>query len=570
MLLLSGCGDPPVPAEPANAAARAAAEPQLASAWFRDVAAAAGLAFTHDPGPPPTGDRYFMPQVMGSGAALFDYDNDGRLDIYLLQNAGPDSESVNRLYHQGADGNFTDVGAGSGLAVPGYFMGVACGDVNNDALPDVVLTEYRGARLFLNKGAGVFADVTKQAGIDNPLWGTSASFFDYDRDGRLDLVIVNYLEYDPAKLCPDQSGRYDYCGPASFRGTVTKLYHNVGPAGGTPRFEDVTLKSGLAGRPGAGLGVACADFDGDHWPDIFVANDGQPNHLWVNQRDGTFKEEGIVRGIALNALGQPEANMGVALGDVTGGGGSFDVFVTHLTGETNRLWSAQTGGVFIDRTAACGFAASKWRGTGFGTTFADFDNDGDPDLAVVNGRVRRAPQSPAGGSFWAEYAERNQVFANGGGGKFTDVSESNPAFCGAPAVSRGLACGDVDNDGAPDLLVSSVAGPACFYRGVAAAGDGPERHWLIVRAIDPKLGGRDAYGAEVTVTAAGRARKALVNPGYSYASSNDPRAHFGLGDADRIDSIDVLWPDGTQESFGPAPADQILVIKKGEGRAPRG
>ncbi len=528
-------------------------------AWFRDVTEEVGLNFVHDPGPT---RRYFMPQIMGSGAAVFDFDNDGRLDIYLVHNAGPNSASTNRLFRQTEGGKFVDVSAGSGLDVAGYGMGVAVGDVNNDGWPDVVLTQYGGLRLFLNE-RGKFRDVTQEAGLDDPLWGASAAFLDYDRDGWLDLVVTHYVDYDPSRPCAQGSGQQDYCTPNQFNGTVTKLFRNLGATSGRVRFEDVTLRSGLAKLPGPGLGVVCADFNGDRWPDIFVANDGQPNRLWINQKNGTFLEEAVMRGLAYNTLGQPQANMGIALGDVDGDG-RFDLFVTHLTEETNVLWGQDALGLFRDRTAAAGLASPRWRATGFGTVLADFDHDGALDLAVVNGRVSRATGSPDPraavlGPFWCRYGERNQVFANDGSGRFRDVSLANAAFCGTPAVSRALAYGDFDGDGALDLLVTAVAGPARLYRNVA-----PNRgHWLMVRALDPALK-RDAYGAEVTVQAGARRWTRWVNPGSSYLCSNDPRVHFGLGSADKVDAIYVVWPDGTEETFPGRAADQVVEVRKGE------
>jgi enediyne biosynthesis protein E4 len=329
------------------------------------------------------------------------------------------------------------------------------------------------------------------------------------------------------------------------------------------RFEDVTLKAGLGRLPGPGLGVVCADFNGDGWPDIFVANDGQPNYLWVNQKDGTFKEEAVVRGLALNGLGQTQGNMGIALGDVDGDG-IFDVFVTHLTEETHTLWKQGPRGIFQDRTAAMGLASPRWRGTGFGTVLADFDHDGALDLAIVNGRVGRGPPAGAAtlGPFWSRYAQCNQLFVNDGRGTFRDISAHDAAFCEAAAVSRGLACADLNGDGALDLLVTTIAGPARLYRNIA-----PKRgHWLLVRALDPALR-RDAYGAEVTVYAGGRRWLRCMNPGYSYLCSNDPRAHFGLGQAERVDAIEVIWPDGAAEAFPGQSVDQVVVLRKGEGKS---
>jgi enediyne biosynthesis protein E4 len=535
--------------------------------WFRDVTEEVGLHFVHDAGP--VDGAYFMPQIMGSGAALFDFDNDGLLDVYLLHNGGPTGKR-NQLFKQLPGGSFKDVSAGSGLDFAGYCMGVAVGDVNNDGLPDVLVTGYGGARLFLNRGGGKFADVTKEAGLVSPGWGTSAAFLDYDRDGWLDLVVVHYVDYDPSWACGGSGGRRDYCHPKEFPGNVARLFRNKGPGPARVGFEDVTVRSGLGRVPGPGLGVVCADFDGDGWPDILVANDAQPNRLWVNQLgrrgrnkdDPFFTEEGVLRGLAFNGLGQAQGNMGVAVGDVDGDG-LFDVFVTHLTEETHTLWRQGPRGHFADGTAAAGLASPRWRGTGFGTVLADLDHDGAPDLVVVNGRVSRARavEPERLGPFWSCYAERNQVFANDGTGGFRDLSPGNAALCGEAGVYRGLAVGDVDGDGALDLLVTQVAGPARLYKNVA-----PKRgHWLLVRAVDPALK-RDAYGAEVRVRAGGRRWVGWVNPGQSYLCSNDPRVHFGLGGARRVDDLSVRWPDGSREVFPGGRADRVVELRKGAGK----
>jgi hypothetical protein len=557
-LLGPGCG----PSSPGSAppSERAGSE-----AWFADVTAECGLDFVHDAGP--TGG-YFMPGIIGSGAALFDFDNDGRLDIYLIQNGGPSSTSRNRLFRQLPGGRFADASAGSGLDVAGHGMGAAAGDLDNDGWCDLLLTEYGRSRLFLNEGGVSFADVSSEAGLDNPAWGTSAAFFDFDLDGRLDIVIANYVLYSATRPCTDQAGRRDYCGPAPFPGTVARLFHNLGrgtqgAAGGLARLrlEDVTVRSGLARLPGPGLGVFCADFDGDGWPDIFVANDGRPNHLWMNQQDGTFQEEAVLRGLAYNGDGKAQADMGIACADVDGNG-LFDLYVTHLTDEHHALWKQEPRGLFLDRTAEAGLTRSLWRGTGFGAVMADFDHDGAPDLAQVNGRVKFvAGPSPAGRPFWEAYEERNQLFRNLGGGVFRDISPGSPAFCGEAAVARGLAAGDLDGDGAIDLLVTAVGGPARILRNVAPR----KGRSLMVRAVDPALGGRDAYGAEVTVRAGGRSWTALINPAYSYLSSNDPRAHFGLGAAESVEAIEVLWPGGGREVFSGTPG-ALVVVRRGEGR----
>jgi hypothetical protein len=538
--------------------------PETAAPWFRDVTEKVGLHFVHDPGPRAAKD-YFMPGMVGSGAAVFDFNNDGRMDILLLQNGGPQSKSINRLFRQDKDGRFTDVSKGSGLDVAGAGMGVAIGDINNDGWPDVFLTEFGRVRLFRNNKNGTFTDITQEAGLDNPHWGTSAAFVDYDRDGWLDLAIVNYVYYDADKACSGPNGRHDFCGPSGFDGTVTRLFRNLGrQPGNAVRFEDRTTLSGLGAARGPGLGIVCADFNGDGWPDLFIANDGKPNHLWINGHNGTFTERAALYGVAYNGAGQAQANMGVAVGDLDGDG-LFDLFVTHLPDELNVCWKQGPAAMFQDRTTMMGLANPRWRATGFGTVFGDFDHDGALDIAVANGGVRMPQREPtndveASDAFWGQYAERNQLFANDGKGRFRDLSESEP-FCAPRAVARGLAVADLNNDGALDLLVTRIDGPARLYRNVAAH----RGHWLMVRAVDPSLGGRDAYGAEVVVEAAGKRWKRSIDPAFSYLCSNDPRAHFGLGQAGRIDAIQVIWPNGVKESFDGCAVDQAIVLRKGAG-----
>jgi hypothetical protein len=538
-------------------------------AWFQDITEKSGLCFIHDAGPL---SDYSMPQIMGSGAALFDFNNDSRLDIYLIQNGGPKG-AKNRLYQQMPDGTFHDVSEGSGLDVAGYNMGAAVGDVNNDGWPDVVITGYKEIRLFLNNGNGTFTDVTSASGLEDPLWAMSASFLDYDRDGWLDLVVVNYVDYDHSRRCDDNSGQRDYCGPNFFLGTVAKLFRNQTSQQQprrkdkgetkTARFQDVTMSSGLAEKPGPGLGVVCADFNGDGWPDILAANDSKANHLWINQRDGTFREEAGIRGLAYNRHGMAMGNMGIAVGDIDRDG-LFDIFITHLTDETNTLWRQGPRGQFEDLTVAARLASPHWRGTGFGTVLADFNQDGALDLALVNGRVLRGPevQDDNIDPYWRPYVERNQLFANEGAGRFRELSLTDP-FGQLLAVSRGLACGDIDGDGALDLLVTTIAGPARLYRNVA-----PKKgRWLIVRAIDPARR-RDAYGAVITVHAGGRRWVGFLNPGHSYLCSSDPRVHFGLGTADRVDSIQVRWPDGDgcEETFPGGAVERLVELRRGAGK----
>ena len=526
-----------------------------------------GLTFTHDSA---SMGAFFMPEHIGSGGAFLDFDNDGRLDVFLVQHGGPASPSKNQLFRQGEDGRFANVTAGSGLDVAGYGMGATVGDVDNDGLPDLFLTEYGAVRLFLNRGGGRFTDVTRAAGLDNSRWSTAASFLDYDRDGWLDLFVGNYVDYLPEHQCFDPAGAPDFCGPQNFQNTVSRLFHNRGRTGpdGLVQFEDVTLRSGIAKATGKALGVLCADFDGDRWPDIFVADDGVPNRLYLNRHDGTFVDEAVLRGIAYNAMGNTAGNMGVGVGDVNQDG-LFDLFITHLAHEQHTLWIQGPRGSFADQTHRFGLINPFWRSTGFGTVLADFDLDGWPDLAHINGTIRRGaahpgPRLPGLMPFWSDYAQRYQLFLNDGTGRFRDVSLANPAFCGAAGIGRGLAAGDFDNDGALDLLALCAGGPVQLFRNVA-----PRRgHWLGIRALDPSGGGRDAIGAELTLEAGGRRIWGLVQPSCSYLVSHDPRVHFGLGPIGAFERLAVLWPDGTEEVFPGGPTDRFLTVRKGQGRQP--
>ena len=550
VLALAGCR-PPETAPPAP--------PVVAHDWFEDVTAARGINFVHH-----AGTNWFSSEQMGSGCALFDYDNDGRLDVYLMQAGGTNSPFKNQLLHQEPDGRFKDVSAGSGLDIAGEGMGVAVGDINDDGRPDLLVTEYGRARLFLNQGGGKFLEVTAASGIDNPRWGMSAAFFDFDRDGWLDLVIANYLDHDPSEKCHDAVGVLEFCGPHGFPGLAPRLFRNLGArsGAGTVRFQDVTVESGLGAAPGPGLGVLCTDFDGDGWPDIFISDDGKPNRLFLNLRNGTFQERAASSGVAFNGMGQTGGNMGIAIGDVNGDG-LFDFFVTRLSEERHCLWVQGPRGFFEEKSAGLGLNKQGWRGTGFGAVMADFDNDGAIDLAFVNGLVRRGRDAAPAGSevepFWRPYAQRNQLFANDGRGNFRDVSPQNPVFCGRAAVGRVVVSGDLDNDGAVDLVVSSVGSSVKLLRNVG----GKSGHWLMVRAVDPALGGRDAYGAQIFLRAGGRTFWREINPGSTYLGSNDPRAHFGLGPIEAFASLEVQWPDGTRESFPGGNSNQLLVLSKG-------
>jgi hypothetical protein len=547
-LVLLGCARPP-----------AAPEAPTGPVWFEDVTDKLGIDFVHDPGP--LDGTYPLPQTTGSGVALFDCDGKGRLAIYLLNNGGPKGRP-NQLYLQRPDGTFANASRGSGLDFSDWCMGVAVGDVNNDGLPDLLVTSVGGVRLFLNRGDGTFQNVTKESGLDNPSWACSAAFLDYDRDGRLDLVVINYVDFDPTQHCVAARGsKRDYCSPGAFPPTVSRLFHNVTGSDGGVRFQDVTLPAGLARAPGPGLGVVCADFNGDGWPDILVANDGKPNHLWINQKNGTFKEEAAQRGLAYDGMGRAQAGMGIGLADVDGDG-LLDVFMAHLTEQQHTLWKQGPRGYFRDRSTQAGLAAPGWRSTGFGTVLVDFDNDGWPDLVIANGRAARGPpvaDSPLG-AHWGDYGERNQLFANDGKGRFKDISTANAALCGRPNVGRGLALGDIDGDGGLDLILTTAGGRAVVLRNCAARG-----HWLEVRVLE-RSGKRDALGAEVVVEAGGRRQILVAQTAGSYLSASQAAPHFGLGSAEGYDAVEVLWPDGLRERFAGGKADRRVTLRQGTGK----
>lgn len=526
--------------------------------YFKEVTRSAGIDFVHEPGVDGT---YFMPESIGSGCALFDFDNDGLLDIYLI-NGTPraGAPTSNRLYRQQAGGTFVDVTSASGLGDTGYGMGVAIGDIDNDGFLDVYISNYGPDALYRNNGDGTFTNITASAGIDNPAWGCSVTFLDFDRDGYLDIFVTNYLAYDPAdaSFCMDGAGRQDYCGPATYPGVADVLFRNLGDG----RFEDVSTSAGIAGLAYRGLGVVSADFNRDGLADIYVANDGDPNSMWLNNGDGTFRDVALPMGAAFNALGQAEAGMGVAIGDVDNSG-HFDLFISHLRTESNTLYCYQPELGFIDITAAAGLGGVSVPFTGFGAGFLDIEHNGALDLIVVNGRVTRGPlltsREPV--QYWDHYAEPNLLFLNDGKGRFRRAGEQE-RFCALVENSRGLAIGDMDNDGDLDLLVLNEGGRARLFHNVAGA----KGNWVMVRAVDPRLR-RDAIGAELTVVAAGQRYLRLIQPGYSFLSSSDLRAHFGLGTATRFDAIEVRWPDGRRERFPGGEANRQLELRRGEGLA---
>ncbi len=542
----------PVPSTPRVHQARVAMRP-----WFCDVRKAWNLDAKNTSGPV---GSFFMPQSMGNGAALLDANGDGKLDIYLLNSGGPEARSTNQLFIQTESGHFENKTKESHADSSGIACGVAIADVDNDGRSDIFVSEYGGLRLFLNIGEGQFRDVTHESGLTNSEWGASASFFDYDRDGRLDLVLARYVSFSPEGLCFHNDGDRDFCGPKNLAKVPAVLFHNDTVVRGEPRFSDVSESSGLASLSGAGLGVLCADFDGDTWDDIFIANDQQANYLWMNQHDGTFKEEGLLRGVATDVVGNVAANMGIAWGDVDGDGFD-DLFVTHLGTELHTLWKQGPQGFFQDATATTNIVHAQ-RGTGFGTVLADFDLDGDLDLAWVNGRVQRGQpvDEPTVAPFWRPYAELNGLMMNDGSGQFMDVSSSNDALCGRANVARALCAGDIDNDGDIDLLVGLTDGHPLLLENIASR----QGHWMTIRAMLSEQA-RDAYGSIITVLAKGQRWQRLVQPGSSYFSSHDPKAVFGLGSIQEIESISIRWPNGQREKFPGGTVNRHITLIQGEG-----
>jgi enediyne biosynthesis protein E4 len=533
---------------------------------FVDRAAAWGLDFRYTNGA--TGELFF-PEIMGGGAALFDFDNDGDLDAFVVQahplGKGGAPSTGGRLFRNdlGTPGEkkpeprFVDVTEASGLRAPGYGMGVAAGDFDNDGRVDLYLTNFGSNQLWRNKGDGRFEDVTAKAGADDPRWSVSASFADLDRDGWLDLYVANYVDFsvDNNIRCYAASSRRDYCGPSSFQPVPDRLLRNRG--NGT--FEDVSVRSGIAKKAGPALGVVAADLDGDGWQDLYVANDGAPNFLWLNQRDFTFREDALFSGAALNAAGQPEASMGVTAGDMDADGDE-DLFLTHLTGEKNTLYVNQGGSLFEDRTAAAGLAAPSLPFTAFGTLWIDYDNDGWLDLLTANGAVRLLDDKARRGDPYP-FAQRAQLFRNLGNGRFAEVPGDE---AGAPfrdeAVGRGAAFGDVDNDGDTDALVVNSNGPVRLLVNQV----GNRRPWLGLRLVG-RPGGRDLLGARVTVFRKGASalvRRASTDG--SYASANDPRVLVGLGDTPEVEKVRVDWPDGRSETFPPPPPGRYTTLVQGE------
>jgi enediyne biosynthesis protein E4 len=543
---------------------------------FEDVSKAAGLDFQHFIGA--TG-AYYPPEIMGSGVALLDYDVDGDLDVYLLQGTLLDKTKSlkdasfpppgkhwpgNRLFRSELipTGTLRLVDVTEQAGVPGnggFAMGVAVGDYDNDCDPDLLVTNFGPNILYRNSGDGTFTDVTIEAGLGEDSFSASAAFLDYDKDANLDVFVVRYnaFTFQGNKKCYNYAGGREYCGPGDYPPLSSKLYHNDGRG----HFVDVSQRSGISSATGNGLGVVCADFTGDGWTDIYVANDKTPNHLWTNQRNGIFQETGLNSGAAVNSDGKALSGMGVTAGDFDNDGDE-DIFVTNLTGEPNTLYQNDGSGFFEDVTYVYGLGHTSFPFTGFGTLWFDYDNDGQLDLFVANGEVR-VIGSLRGTPF--PYSQRNLLF-HSEGKMFQDVTaQAGPVFQ-LSEVSRGAAFGDIDNDGDMDILVTNANGPVRLLLNQIAG----ENHWLQVRLRGARTN-RDAYGARVALIRRNRRplwRRVATDGGY--LSAHDPRVHFGLGTGTELreaplEHVHVVWPDGHHETWKLAKSDQLLLLTEGTG-----
>lgn len=526
------------------------------SVRFVEVAEQAGLDFTHINGM--VGNLWLV-EITGAGVAILDFDGDGRMDVWVVQ-GGPISDRtgslpVDQLFRNvSVDGElrFVNVTTKSGVSATGYGMGIATGDIDNDGDLDVLLTNYGANELYENLGDGRFRDVTRASGLAGDDWSVSASFADIDDDGREDLYVANYVEFnlDGHKVCHDLAARPTYCSPAVYRATSDRLYRNLG--GG--RFKDITVAAKIGGAYGAALGVIAEDFNGDGRMDFYVANDAMENLLWLNRGNGTFVNQALVAGVAVNGDGESEASMGIDAEDFDQDC-DVDLFMTNLAAETNTLFVNDGEGWFMDRSNSTGIAASSAPFTGFGTGWFDADNDGDLDLFSANGAVTALADQLAAGS-QHPLKQVNQIWLNDGRGHYREI-DGGAAFR-LKEVSRGAAFGDLDNDGDVDIIVTNNQGRVRLYRN-----DSPPAHWLGLQLRDGAGGSAAGYRARLESNPCGYQRSATDG---SYASASDPRLLFGLAGDGAARQVRVQWADASEETFGPLETDRYHRLVRGNGK----
>ena len=524
---------------------------------FEDITSAAKIHFVHNSG---AFGKKWLPETMGAGVAFLDTDNGGWQDI-LFVNGADWPGHVRRhttlaLYHNNHDGTFTDVTAKAGLAVEMYGMGVAVGDYDNDGYDDIFITTLGQSHLFHNNGNGTFTDVTKKAGLWGPSeFSTSAAWVDYDRDGKLDLVVANYVQWSPETdlYCTLDGKTKSYCTPESYKGTSLRLWHNRGD--GT--FEDATQKAGLGDPTSKSLGIAILDANQDGWPDILVSNDTQPNKLYINNSNGTFTEKGVPAGIGYSEEGIARAGMGVDAADYDRSGYP-SILITNFSNQMMALYHNERNGLFIDEAPHSEIGRATLLTLGFGCFFFDYDLDAWPDIYVANGHIEDSIErvQPR-----VRYAEPPHLFRNLGNGKFAErTGEAGKAFA-SPRVARGAAYGDIDNDGALDLVVATNAGPAALFRNAGAT-----NHSLRIRLIGTKSN-RDGIGAVVRVTAGSDTQSQMLRSGSSYLSSSELVLTFGLASHTQAETVEIRWPSGQADRLTNVAADQIVAVKEGAGIA---
>jgi hypothetical protein len=529
---------------------------------FDNVAAAAGLTFTHTNGASP--DKYLV-ETMGSGAVFFDYDGDGWVDLFFVDGGSYHDRAAaararHRLFHNERNGTFRDVSAAAAIQHRDYGMGGCAGDIDNDGRPDLYVTNDGPNLLLRNQGNGAFTDVTRAAAVALDGWSTSCAFLDVEPDGDLDLFVTNYLDATRAnnRFCGDPQRRIRvYCHPLNYSGLPNVLYRNDGK--GT--FTDISKPAGLAGHAGNGLGVAVGDYDDDGRQDVFVANDAVPNFLFHNDGNGRFSEVSLPAGVAVARDGKPRAGMGTEFADYDGDG-RLDLVVTNHEFETHSLFRNDRG-TFVDTTVEAGIGSATLPFVGFGVVLFDFDNSGAMDLSILNGHVIDNTAMFRAGS---THAQRKLLFRNATGRRFVEIGRDAGSGFATASVGRTLAAGDIDNDGDLDLVVTNNGGAPELLRNDG----GNRRNALLVRLVGASSN-RDGLGARITVIAGDRRQMREVKSGSSYLGQNDLRAHFGLGELPRVESVEVRWPGGQVETLRDVAANQIVTVTQGKGitaRAP--